>query len=329
MEGYMNKENKKNSTWEIFRDVVMIILTVGIWFQGYYTYKLNHRIEQKDINLLKGKQLKIVYETKLFVTEYITNFIKYIALEQNKVLTNNPILRLGAEIDTPNITYYRRYYIMFSLLNECLECTPLVRSFEEEDRIDEYFNKKPNLENLEPDVLNPEHAAQYLHLRSLIQQFNDRYNDYSKSIKENDIELIKMLLKMKEPQYWFSPERLINYKRNFVALIEEIKSQEDIFIESFPELKIEKMKFIAEITSEHGFQKVNDNIKGEDYFSHRNAIIKPLKSATIELSDTFYKFDYFNYFVLTTQKSYEKYEHERLQRKDSIKSGLSFSRIIN
>lgn len=327
----MNEENNKSnnflSGWKIINDVVIIILTFAIALQGYYFYNLNSRIEKRDKDILEGKQYALAYETRSFLIEYITTFIQYLAYEHNKVLTThfrNIYSSDGRE--TPIIS--RRYYVDDISLHDCFECRGFISMAfpEKQDLIDEYFKKNPNLKQIEPDILDPEHMKLYLNLRDMISSFNEEFNNYARRNKEAEEAHIRQYLKMKGKDKIYWSDQFIYAKNELAERIEKIKYNGEELLKSFRQFNIDEMKFIIEVKQGKPFAE-NEG-KGTLSYNSPN----PLKEATLFFENNTYKFDYFKYFVISTKNHFV---NERKKDAQETLSGnvvipdLTYYQIIN
>ncbi len=323
-----NEDQKKSSKWNNLQGIINIILTCAIVYFGYAVYNLNNNIAKRDKSILEGKQYAIVREIRQFLTEYITEFVCYLAYEHHKVLTTNfrNIASTGTNVETPTIS--RKYYVGYPSPPQCLECSRFANILapELQDDVEKYFAKNPTLKPLQSDILDSEQTELYFNLKNSVDELNKRFNKSSQRHKKGEEYWIKMALdnkiEFKEGKLKWNTVTI--YSRNMlVNLIEDVRNHGDLFLKSFSQLNTKILKFILEIESNKPFRKGDERFS----LSHNPS---PIKEATIYSDENTYKFDYYKYFVISTKKEFEEYEMNSQALEDkTIQTTETYYRFIN
>jgi hypothetical protein len=262
-----------------------IILTIVIIAQGYFTYQLNKKVTERDVEINKGKQVLLLYNTREFLIRYITNFLKYLAYEHNKILTTHFNIIYSGKPADPALplrerpTISRRYYVNTLLLKTFHECRPLIGFPDEQNQIDAYFGANPALSDLEKGIFNSKQTVYYLDLKRLIDQFNQDFNKFATINKQLEEQEIKILLKDKKRSMIDWTKLLIYKKNSLVQSIKIIKEKGDLLLKSFPELNVETLKFNIEINAPEPLRKYEGVNTKEEFEGY----INPIKEATIFL----------------------------------------------
>ncbi len=318
---------------ENWKHLIPIALTVAIAWQGYQIYELNKKIETREIEILQGKQIILVHDTRNFLIEYISNFTSYLAYEKNKVLRapfNNRVYPAGidpTEIEKPGIS--RKFYVSGYYSCKLVECRMFAGIFpEDQNKIDSYFASNPTLSNLEGGIFSPALTSEYLKLKELIDIFNRDFNKYATSnIKHEEFSVKQFLINTSIDKIDWETDFIYD-KYELVQLIKNIKYQGDKFLNHFKELDIQPTKFVALINSTRPFTRISEEQKNK----HELNNINPIDSATINLKDNFYEFDYFKYFTIDIEKKYKKHKEDAEKRQQTSEEQNSYSvyyRVIN
>ncbi len=318
----------------IFLTLAIVILTGVIAWQGYEFHKLNKNIEDRNIEILQGKQIILVHDTRNFLLEYITNFTTYLVYEKNKFIRtpfNNRLYQAGTdpnEIEKPGIS--RKFYVSSYYSCKLAECIIFTKGGwpEYQNKVDSYFASDPTLDSLKGGILSPVQTSEYLKLKGLIDIFNRDFIKYATSNIEFEEYYVKRLLKdsSKEKINWET--HFIYDKYDLVQSIKEIKTQGDKFINLFNELEIQPTKFVAIIKSSKPFMKISEEQKDKPFTNN----INPIDSATINLNDNLYEFDYFKYFTIDIERKYKKHKEDTDKRQQASENQNSYStyyKLIN
>ncbi len=299
----MGKKQKEKFNMENIYKISHIVLTIAVIFISYLVFNLNRNIANRNKSILEGKQYALIYDTRSFLIEYITNFFRYLAYEHHKVLTTEKLRtpRYNEGLETPTIS--RKYYVQHPFLSSWLECSSLINYIlpEKQNDIEKYFSDNPTLKLLETDILDPAHTRLYLDLINSIECFNREFNQVAPRYKQGEKFWVEEYLKQKiDDNIIWSPVT-VHGRNKLVDLIETVRYCSDEFLRSFPDLYDEDIKFIMEIELSKPFVEASSE-------SPFDMMPNPVKEATIHLDKNTYKFDYFKYFVISTRKQLEDSE---------------------
>lgn len=296
-----------------WKHIVPMILSLAVIYQGYSIYQLNKTVTERDAEIHKGKQVLLLYNTREFLIQYITNFLKYLAFEYNKVLTTrfnsisseDPADPTIAILEKPILS--RRYYVDTLSLLKFSECRALIGMPlpDEQDQIDTYFRANPSLSDLEKGIFDSKRTLHYLELKRLIDIFNEDFNKYAVINKHN--EKVFIIAHSKDQKKHATDEKIdwrphfIRRKNALVQSIRTIKEKGDLLLKSFPDLNIEALKFVVDTEALARFKKHGEvDSRGKPVDDY----INPIKEATISLDNHYYKFDYYIYFTKSIENMF-------------------------
>ncbi len=310
-----------------WKEIIPMVLTIVMIILSYGVYQLNESVTKSAADIHSGEQLLILNNARDFLTEYITNYLRYLAFEHNKILTNQPnsISTRGIQ-EEPSIEKYRRYYIDTSLLHKYDECTPLIGPIgmaDEQDTIDHFFSADPKLPNLEKGIFNAVPTSNYLKLQRLIVEFNRDFNKYAAMNRDAEEFEVNIILKRKEKTTIEWKNIFIYNKYKLVQSLIKIKEQGDILFKFSPDLKIEPLKFMAEINVSTKFIQDTKNKIDKSLDVH---IINPIKEATLFLDGLNYKYDYYVYFTKHVENSFIEDRHDF---EEKVKAGIIHTGQMN
>lgn len=284
-------------------------------------YDLNNSIAAQNTDLLKAKQLALVDETRSFLQEYMHNILVIFAEEHNKVLRTDQGLRSIVESNKLS----QGDYVKAWKIEECIECNAIADAFPDERlALEKYFESLPTLKPLEPAILDPERTKIYLDLVREVNDLSKKMKSFLEVYKRNEMFWVKAYI-MNEvssdnnapiPDHmdWF---KVTLYERYQLAeRLKQVRRSADAFLGMFPEFGM-SLKYIAVFDANTRTFKELEVDRSPFVDGMRT---QPIKKATILLTKTYYKFDYYEYFVRAIESKY-------LADKETYDAGIRSGKI--